>query len=134
MSAVGISEAATVCTAVESRPGVQRVADGNQRAASIPRPIWDRDRLELRVGAKIVRQFKIPAPHEEMILAVLEELDWPTRIEDSCLSLDNPLELERALASLNRRQRPQLLDFRLDAAGCGVLWKPIDTVTDVCDV
>jgi hypothetical protein len=68
-----------------------------------------------------------------MILAALEELDWPTRIDDPCQSPDDPLELERALASLNRRQRPPLVDFRLDASGCGIVWKLVDAATETCD-
>jgi hypothetical protein len=133
MSAVGTSESPTVGTAFEPRTGCSRIAEGNQRAVAHPHPAWDRDRLELRLGSKVLRQFKIPAPHEEMILAALEELNWPNRIEDSCLSLDNPLELERALASLNRRQRPPLVDFRLDASGCGIEWKLVDAATESRD-
>jgi hypothetical protein len=89
----------------------------------LPHPTWDRDRLELRVGMHVLRQFKIPSPHEEMILAALEEMNWPERIDDPSLSHDHPLQLEQTLDSLNRRQRPPLVDFCLDETGQGIVWK-----------
>jgi hypothetical protein len=133
MSAVGTSDAPPVGTTFETRHGSARVTEINQRAVGNQHPAWDRDRLEFRLGSRILRQFKIPAPHEEMILAALEELNWPTRIDDPCQSPDDPLELERALASLNRRQRPPLVDFRLDAASCGIVWKLVEAATETCD-
>jgi hypothetical protein len=92
-------------------------------AVELPHPTWDRDRLELRVGMRVLRQFKIPSPHEEMILAAFEEMNWPERINDPSPSHDHPLQLEQTLDSLNRRQRPPLIDFCLDATGQEIVWK-----------
>jgi hypothetical protein len=45
-------------------------------------PQWDKKRQELRLGGLVVKQFKVPAPNQEMILASFEEEGWPPRIDD----------------------------------------------------
>src|SRR5262249_19894178 len=45
-------------------------------------PVWDSDRRELRFHEILVKQFKLPAPNQEMVLAAFEEEDWPPRIDD----------------------------------------------------
>ena len=52
-------------------------------------PEWDKERQELRVGGLVVKQFKVPAPNQEMILAAFQEEGWPPRIDD-------PFHLRRA--------------------------------------
>jgi hypothetical protein len=100
-----------------------RLPTSELAAVGLLHPTWDRDRLELRVGHHVLRQFKIPSPHEEMVLAALEELHWPERIDDPSPAHEHPLNLEQTIDSLNRRQRPPLVDFCLDATGQGIAWK-----------
>jgi hypothetical protein len=45
-------------------------------------PEWDNDRLQLRVNGELVKQFKLPAPNQELILAAFQEEGWPPRIDD----------------------------------------------------
>ena len=45
-------------------------------------PTWDRDRQELRRGEYVVKQFKVPSPNQETILAAFEEEHRPPRIDD----------------------------------------------------
>ena len=145
MNAVGISDAPSAARTAQpsaSRDGTSIVTHNNgaavgalptsaasgaeaitRPAASVLLPTWDRDRLELRLGTRVLRQFKSPSPHEEMILAALEEMNWPARIDDPSPSHDNPLQLEQTIESLNRRQRPALVDFRLDSTGQTIAWE-----------
>jgi hypothetical protein len=55
-------------------------------AASSPPPVpqWDKERQELRVGELVVKQFKVPAPNQEMILASFEEEGWPHGLTIRC--------------------------------------------------
>ena len=45
-------------------------------------PTWDCDRQELRWGEYVVKQYKVPSPNQETILAAFEEEHWPPRIDD----------------------------------------------------
>ena len=143
MNAVGITDAPSATRAAQpsaSRDGSSIVTHNNDAAvcasptsaavgaeavthpvACVLLPTWDRDRLELRLGTRVLRQFKIPSPHEEMILAALEEMNWPARIDDPSPSHDNPLHLEQAIESLNRRQRPPLVRLPLNRFRCYML-------------
>ncbi len=91
-------------------------------------PCWDRDRQELRFGAVIVKQFKVPAPNQEMILAAFEEEHWPPRIDDPLPPLpsqDPKRRLHETITSLNRNQRRRLIRFMGDGSGQGVRWEGI---------
>ena len=129
MNAVGITDPPSAARSAKQHPARELASTAAPSdtvglpRAELPHPTWDRDRLELRVGMRVLRQFKIPSPHEEMILAALEEMNWPERINDPSPSHDHPLQLEQTLDSLNRRQRPPLIDFCLDATGQEIVWK-----------
>lgn len=89
-------------------------------------PKWDRDRQELRIGAAVVKRFKIPSAYEETILAAFEELGWPPRIDDPLPLCDDPSpkwRLQEAIEALNRNQAQRLLRFLGDATGRGVRWE-----------
>ena len=89
-----------------------------------PKPVWDRERRELRFGDIVVKRFKWPAENQELVLDAFEDLGWPTRI-------DNPLKehpticpkrrLHDTLKCLNRKQVNALIKFRGDGTGLGVL-------------
>lgn len=92
-------------------------------------PIWDRRRRELRVGARIVKEFKVPAPNQEMVLDVFEEEHWPPRIDDPLPpkpGITSQRRLHDTINSLNRNQRHQLIRFFADGLGKGVRWEGID--------
>jgi hypothetical protein len=89
-------------------------------------PKWDRDRQELRLGAAVIKRFKIPSIHEESILAAFEELGWPPRIDDPLPPGDDSApnwRLQEAIESLDRNQSQHLLRFMADASGRGVRWE-----------
>ena len=66
------AELAGPCAAVSRRR--------TRRVASVPN--WDRQRRELRLGRIVVKQYRVPAENQELILAAFEEEAWPARIDD----------------------------------------------------
>jgi hypothetical protein len=88
-------------------------------------PTWDRDRQELRLGGVVVKQFKVPALNQEIILAAFEEEGWPVRIDDPLPprpKQDPKRRLHDTINSLNRNQKHRLLRFLGDGSGQGVRW------------
>jgi hypothetical protein len=89
-------------------------------------PVWDAERHQLRVEATIVKEYKLPSPNQETILAAFEEEDWPPRIDDPLPvhpDLDPKRRLHDTIKSLNRNQRSQLLRFMGDGTGEGIRWE-----------
>jgi hypothetical protein len=90
------------------------------------KPTWDPDRQQLRVGDRIVKEFKVPAPNQETILAAFEEEQWPPRIDDPLTPVaeqDPKRRLHDTINSLNRNQKRPLVRFFGDGSGQGVRWE-----------
>jgi hypothetical protein len=91
-------------------------------------PEWDPERHELRVGGKLVKQFKLPSPNQEKILAAFQEEGWPPRIDDPLPvkdDLDPRERLQNTLKALNRNQKQRLLKIKGDGTGQGVIWEVV---------
>lgn len=89
-------------------------------------PTWDRDRQQLRVGKAIIKEYKLPAPNQEAILAAFQEENWPPRIDDPLPpqgEIDPKRRLHDTITSLNRNQKEPLLRFLGDGSGEGVRWE-----------
>jgi hypothetical protein len=89
-------------------------------------PKWDRDRQLLKVGSVVVKQFKVPAANQEVILAAFEEESWPPRIDDPLPphpDQSSKRRLQVTIKSLNRNQKRQLIRFLGDGSGEGVRWE-----------
>ncbi|MBI2824597.1 MAG: hypothetical protein HYX69_07930 [Planctomycetia bacterium] len=89
-------------------------------------PKWDHQRRQLRVGGRIVKEFKLPSPNQETVLVAFEEEGWPARIDDP-LSPVSPLDPRRRLhdtiKALNRNQKAPLIRFMGDGSGEGIRWE-----------
>lgn len=99
---------------------------GEVGAISLRVPTWDRDRQELRLGGKLIKQFKVPAANQEMILAAFEEEAWPPRIDDPLPphpEQDSKRRLHNTINSLNRNQKNELIRFLGDGSGQGIRWE-----------
>lgn len=89
-------------------------------------PKWDRDRQELRMGAILIKQFKVPAVNQEIVLAAFEEEDWPPRIDDPLpphQEQSSKRRLQETIKSLNRNQKRAVIRFLGDGSGQGVRWE-----------
>ncbi len=88
-------------------------------------PRWDGDLQELRVSGVIVKQFKVPAPNQEMILSAFQEENWPVRIDDPlppAHDQDSKRRLHDTIVSLNRNHKSRFIRFMGDGTGEGVRW------------
>jgi hypothetical protein len=100
--------------------------DAGREAQELLKPIWDRDRRQLRLGPRVVKEFKVPAANQEIILAVFQEEDWPAKIDDPLPrspAIDPQRRLHDTINSLNRNQRQRLVHFGADGLGRGVRWR-----------
>jgi len=89
-------------------------------------PRWDSERHELRLGGILVKRFKWPAVNQETVLTAFEEEDWPPRIDDPLppqADQDPKRRLSDTIKCLNRKQTNELLHFRGDGTGEGVVWE-----------
>jgi hypothetical protein len=101
--------------------------DGNGHAC-VEKPKWDRDRQQLRWGNIIVKEFKLPSPNQERILAAFEEEEWPCRIDDPLPphpDIEPKRRLNGTITSLNRNQKSRQIRFLGDGSGQGICWKPV---------
>jgi hypothetical protein len=90
-------------------------------------PVWDPDRQELRLGSTVVKQFKVPAINQEIVLASFQEEGWPVRIDDPLppqAGFEPKRRLHETITSLNRNQKRRLISFHGDGSGQGVRWQP----------
>jgi hypothetical protein len=92
-------------------------------------PKWDCVHQELRIGAIVVKRFRVPAASQGAILAAFEEEAWPPRIDDPLppqLNVPPKRRLQEAIRSLNRNQKQPLIRFYGDGNAQGVLWEFCD--------
>lgn len=87
-------------------------------------PRWDATLKELWLGRTLVKQFKVPAQSQELLLAAFEEEGWPPHIDDPlppAAKIDPKKRLHDAIRRLNGNQRR--LRFSGAGDGRGVRWR-----------
>jgi hypothetical protein len=107
-------------------PSIIRLPNACKHTDGLRVPRWDAKQRVLSFDGLVVKQFRWHAPNQEMILSVFQEEGWPMRIDDP-LAPSPTLEVERQLSDtikcLNRKQKNNLIHFRGDGTGQGVLWE-----------
>jgi hypothetical protein len=91
-------------------------------------PQWDARRRELRLGERLLKCFKVPAPNQEAVLSAFQEEGWPSTIDDPLPpkgELEPKRRLHDTIKALNRKhlQRPPLLHFQGNGTGENVVWE-----------
>jgi hypothetical protein len=89
-------------------------------------PEGDNECQQLRVNGELVKQFKVPAPNQELILAAFQEEGWPPRIDDPLpphVEQDRKRRLRDTIIALNRCQKRRLIQFIADGHGEGIRWQ-----------
>lgn len=110
----------------------QPMIDYTPEVASAPKPLWDCQRRELRMGQWVIKRFKLPSPNQETLLAAFEEEGWPLRIDDPLPPVHGVLSKRRlhdTIKSLNRNQKCRLISFKGDGTGEGICWEPLRATT-----
>lgn len=89
-------------------------------------PHWDPECRVLSVGGRVVKQFRVPAGNQELILAALQELGWPPHLDDPLPpvpEVDAKQRLRDTISRLNGNQRNRLIRFHGDGSGSGLRWE-----------
>ncbi len=95
-------------------------------SAEVKPPAWDDDRGILSLHGLVIKRFDKPAENQRAILRAFQRQGWPAWIADP-LERDPHMDERRRLADavyhLNRHQENQLVRFRRDGRGKGVVWE-----------
>jgi hypothetical protein len=89
------------------------------------RPHFDTSRRILVLGDQIVKQFKVPAANQELILTAFEEEAWPPHLSDPlppAPAIAPKKRLHDTIDRLNRSQEVPMIRFHGDGTGQGVCW------------
>ena len=116
-----------------SSPGTARA--GGETGASIGplepvKPVWDADLNRLSLGDCVVKEYRTPAPNQQLVLSAFQEEGWPPRIDDPLppvADLDPKRRLHETIISLNRHQRNRVLRFSGDGHALGIRWEVMCT-------
>lgn len=89
-------------------------------------PTWDARRRVLEVDDQVIKSFRVPAIHQELILSAFEEEGWPRCIFDP-LPRNRGVAAERrlsnAISRLNGKQVTSLIRFSANGNGTGIAWR-----------
>ena len=102
--------------------------EASAREQEIQVPSWDRDRHQLRLDGRLIKEFKLNSPNQEAILMAFEEEGWPPRIDDPLIphpETESKERLRNTIKSLNRKQVHRLIRFMGDGTGEAVRWELI---------
>jgi hypothetical protein len=109
------------------------LTDGKAAAANAAViPHWDPGSRILRVGKHIVKQYRVPSPNQETVLAAFQEEGWPHRVDDPLPPVVDASSRDRlrdTIRSLNSSQKHRLIRFHGDGTGEGVFWELIHART-----
>ncbi len=92
---------------------------------STPLPRWDPGTRTLWLGSTLVKQFKVPALNQELVLSAFDEEGWPCSIDDPLppiLTIDPKRRLHDTIIRLNRNQRSALIRFHGNGNGLAIHW------------
>ena len=104
----------------------ERNGNGSFKQDAAIQPSWDPCSRKLQYGDQLVKRFKWPAANQEAILCAFQEEGWPERIDDPLVpqpEQDSKRRLADTIKCLNRKQVRELIHFRGDGTGEGVLWE-----------
>ncbi len=102
-------------------PGAESTEEAAARIAQVQpeRPEWDKEKRELRLGGKVLKQYKRKAENQTRILASFEELGWPQSID----SPFNEKEFKRRDDAIRELNKIEGIRFFGDGTGEHIRWK-----------
>ncbi len=104
-------------------PGTNKKPNG---APSADTPKWNARQRRLLLGMLVIKEFRAPAPNQELVLATFEEDSWEERIDDPLPPIKGKnakRRLHDTISALNRHQRVHRLHFTGDGTGNGIRWE-----------
>ncbi len=131
LTEVGFSSAQSDCNQLNNGHKIPASNSGKvDHKLPMTSPRWDVGLRKLQLGETLIKQFKWPALNQESVLCAFQEEDWPERIDDPLPpqpEQDPKRRLADTIKCLNRKQMNELIRFRGDGTGEGVVWERIDT-------
>jgi len=106
--------------------GSEHTAVHGNGHADVKKPQWDQDRRQFRLGALIIKEFKLPAVNQETVLTAFEEEGWPPFIDDPLpplAGIEPKRRLHDTIKNLNRHQKAHVVRFMGDGTGQGIRWE-----------
>ena len=91
-----------------------------------PVPVWNRTSRTLHFGALLVKEFKVPAANQELVLSAFQEEGWPPHIDDPLPpadGIDAKRRLHHAINRLNNNHKHRVLRFFGNGNGRAVRWE-----------
>lgn len=92
------------------------------------KPHWDSQRRQLEYRGEIVKSVPANARNQIGVLAAFEEQKWPAAISDPLPPENSVVPSQRlrdTVKNLNKRMVNQLVRFRSNGTGRGVIWEPV---------
>jgi hypothetical protein len=102
------------------------------QVASTPMPQWAAEYRLLRVGERVIKEFRFPAFNQIAILAAFQKEGWPHRIDDPLPprnDIDPKCRLHDTIKRLNRHHKDRLIRFMGDGTGEGICWEYMGKVS-----
>jgi hypothetical protein len=130
ITALGLAFARQVCRERSEEEGPALVAADSQESLPDVLPRWDPGCRALWLGPTLVKQYKVPALNQEIILSAFSEEGWPTFIDDPLppiAGVDAKHRLHDTIARLNRAQKYRLIRFHGNGNGLAVHWERLVT-------
>jgi hypothetical protein len=101
-------------------------SDGLRRGKRLSSvPCWDPISRKLWFGTDLIKQFRVPAKNQELVLAALEEEGWPAHIDDPLPpddGIDSKWRLHDTIVRLNRSHKIPRIRFHGNGNGLAVHW------------
>lgn len=122
----------------------EQVFVGNHAPATIPNraivpslrcgpvPCWDAHKRELWLDGLLVKRYRNRAVNQQRMLIAFQEEGWRARIDDPLPPkgvTDPRRRLNDTVRQLNLKQINELIRFRSDGLGTGILWERINNQT-----
>jgi hypothetical protein len=88
-------------------------------------PHWDAATRKLWFGKDLIKQFKVPAKNQELVLAAFEEDGWPPCTDDPLPpqdGIDSKSRLHDTIIRLNRSHKTKRIRFHGNGNGLAVHW------------
>jgi hypothetical protein len=103
--------------------------NGDAQPQAALKPHWDPVRRKLSLGGRVVKQFRVPAGIQAVILGAFQEDGWPEYIDDPLPGgdgIDPKVRLNGVIYRLNHAQATPLIRFHANGNGDGVHWSLCD--------
>jgi hypothetical protein len=125
-----LADAVANMAAAEANPGYLSMTSsavaGPDVTKMVSAPRWSQEDRTLYLGPRVVKEYRVPSPNQELVLKAFQEEGWPRCVDDPLPPADDKSPKQRlrdTIRCLNASQRNHLIRFRGNGTGEGVRWE-----------